>query len=61
VPADHKHVAWVIVSVAIVDALESLKLEYPKIQGKALKELRKIERALKTQRPTRSGKAKGKK
>jgi PPK2 family polyphosphate:nucleotide phosphotransferase len=61
VPADHKHVAWVIVSVAIVDALESLKLEYPKIQGKALKELRRVERALKAETPTRSGKAKGRK
>jgi PPK2 family polyphosphate:nucleotide phosphotransferase len=61
VPADHKHVAWVIVSVAIVDALESLKLEYPKIQGKALKELRRVERALKAETPTRSGMAKGRK
>jgi PPK2 family polyphosphate:nucleotide phosphotransferase len=61
VPSDHKHVSRVIVSVAIVEALESLKLEYPKIQGKALKELREAERALKAEKPTGSGKAKGKK
>ena len=48
VPSDHKHVTWLIVSAAIVEALEKLKLEYPKVTGKALKELRKVERALKT-------------
>jgi PPK2 family polyphosphate:nucleotide phosphotransferase len=47
IPADHKHVAWLIVSAAIVQALEKLKLEYPKVTGKALKELKKVERALK--------------
>ena len=31
VPADHKHVAWLVVSAAIVKALERLKLDYPKI------------------------------
>jgi PPK2 family polyphosphate:nucleotide phosphotransferase len=47
VPADHKHVAWTVVSKAIIDALEGLNLEYPKVTGKALKELKKVERALK--------------
>jgi PPK2 family polyphosphate:nucleotide phosphotransferase len=47
IPADHKHVAWLIVSAVIVEALEKLKLEYPKVTGKALKELKKVERALK--------------
>jgi len=46
VPADHKHVAWLVVSAAIIEALEGLKLEYPKVTGKALKELKKAERAL---------------
>ena len=49
VPADHKHVAWLVVSTAIIDALEGLKLEYPKVTGKALKELKKVERALKAE------------
>jgi len=50
VPADHKHVAWLVVSTAIIDALEGLKLEYPKVTGKALKELKKVERALKAEK-----------
>jgi len=49
VPADHKHVAWVVVSAAIVDAMERLKLDYPKLSGKALKELKKTERALRAE------------
>jgi PPK2 family polyphosphate:nucleotide phosphotransferase len=61
VPADHKHVAWVVVSAAIVDALEKLKLEYPKIEGKALKELKDAERALRAEKPGQTGKAKRKK
>jgi PPK2 family polyphosphate:nucleotide phosphotransferase len=49
IPSDHKHVAWLIVSAAIVEALEKLKPEYPKVTGKALKELKKVERALKAE------------
>jgi PPK2 family polyphosphate:nucleotide phosphotransferase len=51
VPADHKHVAWLVVSAAIIEALERLKLDYPKITGKALGELKKVERALKAEKP----------
>jgi PPK2 family polyphosphate:nucleotide phosphotransferase len=51
VPADHKHVAWLVVSAALIDALERLKLEYPKVTGKALEELKKAERALKAEKP----------
>jgi PPK2 family polyphosphate:nucleotide phosphotransferase len=50
VPADHKHVAWLVVSAAIIEVLEGLKLEYPKVTGKALKELKKAERALKAEK-----------
>ena len=49
VPADHKHVAWLIVSAAIVEAVEALKPTFPKIGGKALKELKHAERALRTE------------
>jgi PPK2 family polyphosphate:nucleotide phosphotransferase len=49
VPADHKHVTWLVVSAAIIEALEKFKLEYPKVTGKALKELKKVERALKAE------------
>jgi PPK2 family polyphosphate:nucleotide phosphotransferase len=50
VPADHKHVAWLVVSAAIIEALDGLKLEYPKVTGKALKELKKAERTLKAEK-----------
>jgi PPK2 family polyphosphate:nucleotide phosphotransferase len=49
VPADHKHVTWLVVSAVIIEALEKLKLDYPKVTGKALKELKKAERALKAE------------
>ncbi|HUI11890.1 MAG TPA: polyphosphate kinase 2 family protein [Xanthobacteraceae bacterium] len=49
VPCDHKHVAWLVVSAAIIEALEALKLEYPVVAGKALKELKKAERLLRSE------------
>jgi len=49
VPADHKHIAWLIVSAAILDAVEALKPTYPKIGGKALKELKQAERTLRAE------------
>ena len=49
VPADHKPVAWLVVSAAIIEALDGLKLEYPKVTGKALERLNKMERALKAE------------
>jgi len=50
IPADHKHVAWLTVSAAIIEAMAGLQLAYPKAGGKALKELKKIERDLKADR-----------
>jgi Polyphosphate kinase 2 (PPK2) len=47
IPADHKHVAWITVSAVIIEAMQRLKLAYPKVEGDALKELKKIERTLK--------------
>jgi PPK2 family polyphosphate:nucleotide phosphotransferase len=61
VPADHKRVAWVVVSAAIVEALEELKPEYPKIEGQALEALKAAEQALKAEKPGRADKAKRKK
>jgi len=58
VPADHKHVAWLIICAAICEAMETLKLDYPKIEGKAIEELKAAERALKAEKPDRSGEAK---
>jgi hypothetical protein len=39
----------VIVSAAIVEAIENLKPDFPKIGGKALKELKEAERALRAE------------
>ena len=50
VPADHKWFARMVVSGAIVQELQALDLDYPKVEGKALKELRKAERALKAEK-----------
>jgi hypothetical protein len=49
ISADHKHVAWVIASATIVEAIEALKPDFPKIAGKALKDLKKAERALRAE------------
>jgi PPK2 family polyphosphate:nucleotide phosphotransferase len=49
IPADHKHIAWVIVSAAIVEAIAALKPDFPKIAGPALKDLKKAERALRAE------------
>ena len=34
-----------------LEALQTLKLDYPKIEGKALEEFKAIERALKAEKP----------
>ncbi len=56
VPANHKHIAWMVVSAAIIDALERLKLDYPKITGKALDALKDAERNLKAEKSGDGGK-----
>jgi PPK2 family polyphosphate:nucleotide phosphotransferase len=60
VPADHKHVARVVVCAAICEALAKLKLDYPKVEGEALKELKAAEQALKAEKPGRSTKGRRK-
>jgi PPK2 family polyphosphate:nucleotide phosphotransferase len=56
IPADHKHVAHLVVAAAITEALERLDLEFPKIEGEALEELKKVERALKAEKRDRTAK-----
>ena len=53
VPADNKWFARLIVAEAIVEAMENLKLEFPTIEGPALKELEKVRRALLAEKPKR--------
>lgn len=46
VPADNKWFTRLVVAGAMVDAMENLRLDYPKVTGKALKELDRARRAL---------------
>lgn len=46
VPADHKWFARLVVARAMVETLEALDLEYPKLEDAALKELQKVRAAL---------------
>jgi len=49
-PADNKWFTRLVAAAAIVEALERLKLEYPKLTGAALKELQKAGKALKAEK-----------
>ena len=46
VPADHKWFARLVVARAMIETLEGLDLQVPKIEGAALKELEKVRGAL---------------
>jgi PPK2 family polyphosphate:nucleotide phosphotransferase len=50
VPADNKWFTRLVVAGAVVEAMEKLKLEFPRVQGKALKELSKVRRALQAEK-----------
>jgi PPK2 family polyphosphate:nucleotide phosphotransferase len=56
VPADHKWFARLVVAAAMIETLEKLDLEYPKVEGDALKELQKVRAAL--ERPDHGGRGK---
>ncbi|HXZ46798.1 MAG TPA: polyphosphate kinase 2 family protein [Pseudolabrys sp.] len=51
VPADHKWFTRMAVAAVIVQELQSLGLEFPKVEGKALKELEEAAKALKAEKP----------
>jgi PPK2 family polyphosphate:nucleotide phosphotransferase len=59
VPADHKWFARLVVASAVIKALDGLGLDFPKIEGAALKEMQKIRKALLAEAP-RHGRRKGK-
>jgi PPK2 family polyphosphate:nucleotide phosphotransferase len=50
VPADNKWFTRLVVAAAMVEALQALKLDYPKVEGKALAELKKAGKALKAEK-----------
>lgn len=47
VPGDHKWFARLVVVAALVHEMQALGLDYPKVEGRALKDLRDVARALK--------------
>jgi PPK2 family polyphosphate:nucleotide phosphotransferase len=51
VPADHKWFTRLVVAAAVIEALESLDLSYPKIGTAGLKEMRKVRAALQAEAP----------
>jgi PPK2 family polyphosphate:nucleotide phosphotransferase len=50
VPADHKWFTRIVVAAAVAHAMDALDLDYPKVTGKALKELKKAAKALKAEK-----------
>ena len=54
VPADNKHVSWLVVAGAIIEALGRLDLKLPKITGARLRELKAAEKALRAEAPRRA-------
>jgi len=53
VPADNKPFARLLIAEAIVEAIEGLKLEFPKVEGAAAKKLAKVRSALLAEAPKR--------
>ena len=51
VPADHKWFARLVVASAVIKALDGLELDFPKIEGTALKEMQKVRKALLAEAP----------
>jgi PPK2 family polyphosphate:nucleotide phosphotransferase len=51
VPADHKWFTRMVVAGALVQELQALGLDFPKIEGRALKELQEAAKALKEEKP----------
>ena len=53
VPADNKWFARLVIAEAMIEAIEGLKLEFPKIEGTTLKELERVRGALEAEKPKR--------
>jgi hypothetical protein len=51
VPADHKWFTRLVVARAMIDALQAIDPQYPKVEGAALAELEKVRSALLAENP----------
>jgi PPK2 family polyphosphate:nucleotide phosphotransferase len=49
VPADNKPFARLVVAAALIEALQELDLQYPKVKGAALKEIQQVRKALESE------------
>jgi hypothetical protein len=56
VPADKKWFTRLVVARTIVDALEKLNPQFPKVEGAVLEELKKAKEALQSERGSNSKK-----
>jgi PPK2 family polyphosphate:nucleotide phosphotransferase len=52
IPADNKWFARLMVAAVLVDAMEGLHLEFPKVEGPALSEMMKVRKALLAEKPS---------
>lgn len=53
IPADNKPFARLAIAEVVVEAMEALDLDFPKVQGKALKQLERVRGALMAEAPKR--------
>jgi PPK2 family polyphosphate:nucleotide phosphotransferase len=58
VPADHKWFTRLVIAAAIIDKLEALNPKVPEVRGETLTELRRVRKALESEKPKR-GRGKG--
>ena len=56
IPADNKWFARLVIAEAMVDAMEGLDLQFPKVENTALKELERVRGALMAEAPKKRGK-----
>ncbi|MGB9365463.1 MAG: polyphosphate kinase 2 family protein [Xanthobacteraceae bacterium] len=56
IPADNKWFTRLVIAEAMVNAIENLNLEFPKVEGTALKELERVRGALMAEAPKKRGK-----
>jgi hypothetical protein len=57
VPADHKWFARVVIGSAIVSALDTLNLHFPRVDKASLEEFKQVRKALESEGKGRSKKA----
>jgi len=57
IPADKKPFTRLAIAQAIVDAMDELALDFPRVQGKALKEIERVRGALMAEAPKGSKRA----